>query len=237
LPAPWDSVFSVHLAFDMLAAGAALLVTLAMYYWWLAEAGQRIERAGPLYPVALLAGAAVGGFGAGTLNLWLSGEAGIARSVVGALAGAIAGVELFKHRRGIKESTGLLFVAGLATSIMVGRWGCFLSGLDDYTHGTPTALPWGHDFGDGVSRHPVQLYESAVMALFLLVTFALIVKRNRFFLANGFYLFVLVYASQRFAWEFLKPYASVLGPFNLFHLICAALIIYSLVMLARECSE
>ena len=28
------------------------------------------------------------------------------------------------------------------------------------------ALPWGHDFGDGVPRHPVQLYESAAMAAF-----------------------------------------------------------------------
>ena len=34
------------------------------------------------------------------------------------------------------------------------------------TYGTPTALPWGVDFGDGVPRHPVQLYEAATMAAF-----------------------------------------------------------------------
>ena len=27
--------------------------------------------------------------------------------------------------------------------------------------------------------------------------------------------------AQRFLWEFLKPYQTLLGPFNLFHFICA----------------
>ena len=76
-------------------------------------------------PLALLAGAAAGGFGAGTLNLWLSGAPGIGRSIVGALAGAILAVELFKRWRGIAGSTGLIFVPAFATSVVVGRWGCF----------------------------------------------------------------------------------------------------------------
>ena len=49
---------------------------------------------------------------------------------------------------------------------------------------------------------------------------------------HGFYLLVLVYAGQRFIWEFLKPYGALLGPFNLFHFICAGLMIYSLAMMA-----
>ena len=36
----------------------------------------------------------------------------------------------------------------------------------------------------------------------------------------GFHLFVGAYAAQRFPWEFIKPYGTVIGPFNLFHLIC-----------------
>lgn len=208
-------------------------MTLFVYQWRLKGAGKKIDSAGPLYAVALLTGAAVGGFGAGTLNLWLSGAPGIGRSIAGALAGAIVAVELFKRWRGIAGSTGLIFVPAFATSVVVGRWGCFLAGLGDETHGTPTALPWGHDFGDGVLRHPVQLYESFTMLVFLLAALVLIGRRNAFFMRNGFYLLVLVYAGQRFLWEFLKPYGTVAGPFNLFHLICAGLVIYSLAMMAR----
>ena len=208
-------------------------MTLFVYNWRLKAAGQKIDSAGPLYGVALLAGAAIGGFGAGTLNLYLSGAPGIGRSIVGALAGAIAAVEIFKRARGISGSTGLIFVPAFATSVVVGRWGCFLAGLSDETHGTPTALPWGHDFGDGIQRHPVQLYESFTMLAFLVVALVLIGRRNAVFMRNGFYILVLVYAGQRFLWEFLKPYGAVVGPFNLFHLICAGLVIYSLTMMAR----
>jgi phosphatidylglycerol:prolipoprotein diacylglycerol transferase len=223
----------IHTLFDLLAACAALGMTLFVYNWRLKEAGRKIDSAGPLYGVALLAGAAIGGFGAGTLNLYLSGEPGIGRSIVGALAGAIMAVEIFKRARGIAGSTGLIFVPAFATSVVVGRWGCFRAGLSDETHGTPTTLPWGHDFGDGIPRHPVQLYESFTMLAFLVVALVLIGRRDAFFMRNGFYLLVLVYAGQRFLWEFLKPYGAVVGPFNLFHLICAGLVIYSIAMMAR----
>lgn len=224
----------VHTVFDILAAVTAMTVTVIVYRWRLAAAGQKIETAGPGYAAALLLGAVAGGFGAGTLNLWLSGEAGIGRSIVGALAGAILAIELFKRARGIRGSTGLIFVPAFATSVVIGRWGCFLSGLADQTYGTPTTLPWGHDFGDGIMRHPVQLYESFTMLAFLLAALVLIGRRNRFFMANGFYLLVLVYAAQRFVWEFLKPYADILGPFNLFQLICAGLVIYALAMMRER---
>lgn len=223
----------IHTLFDLLAAASAFAMTAALYRWRLAEAGQRIERAGALYALALVAGAAIGGFGAGTLNLWLSGVPGVGRSIVGALAGAIAAVELFKAARGIRGSTGLIFVPAFATSVTVGRWGCFLSGLEDQTHGTATALPWGHDFGDGILRHPVQLYESFAMAAFLGLAVALIARRQPWFMRHGFYALAGFYGAQRFAWEFLKPYAAVAGPFNLFHLLCAGLVVYSLAMIGR----
>jgi prolipoprotein diacylglyceryltransferase len=224
---------SIHLLFDFLAASSALAMTALVYRWRLGAAGEKIENAGPLYAVALVCGAAAGGFGAGTLNLWLSGQPGIGRSIVGALAGAIFAVELFKRLRGIKGSTGIIFVPAFATSVMIGRWGCYLTGLEDNTHGTPTGLPWGHDFGDGVLRHPVQLYESLVMGGFLAVALYLLWLRSPFFMRNGFYLMVMVYAGQRFLWEFLKPYETLAGPFNLFHFICVGLVIYSARMIAK----
>ena len=111
------------------------------------------------------------------MNLWLSGTAMVARSIVGALAGAIAAIELFKWWRGVRGSTGLIFVPAFATTVVVGRWGCFFAGLGDETHGSPSTLPWAVDLGDGVLRHPVQLYESFSMLAFLcaaLLSYALL---------------------------------------------------------------
>jgi phosphatidylglycerol:prolipoprotein diacylglycerol transferase len=223
----------IHTLFDMLAAVASLGVTAFCLRWRLADAVARIEAGGAGYVVALIGGAALGGYGLGSLNMLVSGTPMVARSILGALAGAIVAIELFKWWRGMTGSTGLIFVPAFTTTVVVGRWGCFLAGLPDETHGTATALPWGVDMGDGIARHPVQIYESLTMALFLAVALALIGQRNGWFMRNGFYVLVLVYAGQRFCWEFLKPYGAVVGPFNLFHLVCAGLVAYAVVMIRR----
>ncbi len=222
---------TIHTQFDIVAAIAAATMTVVCYLWRLDDAAARIERAGIGYVVALVVGAAIGGYAAGTTNLWLSREPGVARSIVGALTGAIVAIEVYKRAFRISGSTGLLFVPAFATTVTIGRWGCFYEGLTDHTHGCPTTLAWGHDFGDGIARHPVQLYESAAMAAFLVYCLVMLARRDPFFMRNGFYLMVLWYAGQRFAWEFFKPYALLVGPLNLFHLICVGLMIYSVAMM------
>ena len=222
----------VHLVFDLLAAALAFLAAWGAHRWRVAgTAGFARIDAG--YGLALVAGAALGGYGLGTANLWLSATPGIGRSILGALAGAIAAIEIYKARHGIKGSTGLIFVASFPVSVAVGRIGCYLAGLPDITHGTATALPWGHDFGDGIARHPVQLYESAAMTAFLAYAARAAHRRDPVFLKNGFYLMIGFYAAQRFLWEFLKPYAPVFGPLNLFHLVCLGLLAYAAIMMAR----
>lgn len=220
-----------HSFFDLLASLCSMGMTVFIYRWRLSAAMAKIEHAGFGYAVALLLGAAIGGYGFGTLNLWLTDIAGFGRSIVGALAGGIAGIEIYKSQRGIKGSTGIVFVPAFATTVVVGRWGCYFAGLADETYGTPTTLPWAVDLGDSILRHPVPLYESFSMLAFLIVALMLLAKRNAWFMANGFYMLVLFYAVQRFVWEFLKPYATVLGPFNLFHLVCVGLACYALFMM------
>lgn len=88
------------------------------------------------------------------------------KTIVGGLLGGVLAVEGAKVALGIRRSTGDLFVAPLITGMVLGRIGCFLSGVSDGTHGAPTALPWGMDLGDGVPRHPAALYEIG----FLLIT-------------------------------------------------------------------
>ncbi len=228
----------VHLLFDLLAASASLLLTIVVYRWRIHETGTNVlEEAGSGYAAALLCGAVAGGFGFGTLNLWLSGIPGFGRSILGAFAGAILAIEFFKRWKGISGSTGLIFVAGFSASVAVGRWGCYFAGLSDHTYGTPSGLPWARDFGDGIMRHPVQAYEALSMALFLVVALACLARRERHFMLHGFYLAAGFYAAQRFVWEFLKPYAVVLGPLNVFHFLCLGLMLYAGLMMKRGSNE
>jgi prolipoprotein diacylglyceryltransferase len=183
------------------------------------------------YLAALVVGGALGAFGLGTLNTMLAGQVGLSRSIEGALAGAILAVELYKWRTGLAGRTAALFALPLALGIGVGRIGCFLAGLDDFTYGTPTTLPWGHDFGDGVLRHPVQLYESAGMTLFALAYLWPLLRRDRNIIDNGFAPLVLWYGVERFGLEFLKPYPAVLAGLTVFQIVCIGLVLYALILL------
>jgi hypothetical protein len=72
------------------------------------------------------------------------------------------------------------------------------------------------------------------MAAFLLVFLFLFRRGHPLATRAGFYFFIGVYAGQRFLWEFLKPYGTVLGPFNLFHLVSLWLIAYAVLFGRRE---
>ena len=220
----------LHVGFDVLAWAAAAL----SFIWLTRYAGVHFppSRSHDFpYLAALMFGAGVGAVVFGTANLWLSQQQGFGRSIEGAVAGGILAVELYKRSASITERTGARFALPFAVGVAVGRIGCFLAGLDDFTHGSPTTLPWGIDFGDGVLRHPVQLYESAAMAAFALVYVMAALRGKAFVIENGFYLAVGFYGVQRFAWEFIKPYGPLIGPFTLFHLLSAAMLAYAALMI------
>ena len=132
------------------------------------------------------------------------------KTIVGGLLGGWAGVEFTKKRVGLTPSTGDAFVWPLALGTAIGRLGCFFTGLSDHTYGVATSLPWGVDFGDGITRHPTQLYESAFV-LSLATTISLGARgralpdggRFRFYF-GGYFLF-------RFFIEFIKPRFELLA--------------------------
>ena len=103
------------------------------------------------------------------------------KTIVGALLGGWIAVECTKRALGIRRSTGDLYVLPLVVGIALGRVGCFLAGLEDGTHGLATSLPFGLEFGDGVARHPVRLYEILGLGLIALV----LVRRPAFLRAEG----------------------------------------------------
>jgi phosphatidylglycerol:prolipoprotein diacylglycerol transferase len=145
------------------------------------------------------------------------------KTIVGGLIGGIFAVELAKRLIGEKRSTGDLFAAPLALGIAIGRIGCFLTGLADHTYGTPTSLPWGVDFGDGIPRHPTQLYES----VFALVLFTFLWRMTRRTHASGdaFKVFMVSYMSWRLVIDYLKPEARIAGLSGI-QWACVAMLLY-----------
>jgi len=69
------------------------------------------------------------------------------------------------------------------------------------------------------------------MAAFALVYVLAVLRGNGFVIEKGFYLTVGFYGAQRFAWEFIKPYGALVGPFTLFHLLSAAIFVYAALMI------
>jgi phosphatidylglycerol---prolipoprotein diacylglyceryl transferase len=178
----------------------------------------------------IIAAAAVGAlFGSRVLGLleqspklnlsWSSFLLPGGKTIVGGLLGGWIAVELIKRLRGIRSRTGDLFAVPLCLGIATGRIGCFLAGLADDTYGAPTSLPWAIDFGDGIPRHPTQLYE----IVFLLVLAVILRRYNRRPHPEGatFRLFLAAYLSWRFLIDFIKPQPLVLG-LNLIQWSCLA---------------
>jgi prolipoprotein diacylglyceryl transferase len=150
-------------------------------------------------------------------EIWLSG-----RTITGGLIGGKLGAVLIKKKFGIRERKGNYFAPAVAIGVMIGRIGCFCRGC---CYGKPTSLPFGTDFGDGIYRHPTQLYE----ALFMLGMFLYLEKRRRNDHQRPGYLFkllMLAYFTFRFFIEFIRAETVVLAGMTAFQLISVIVALY-----------
>lgn len=179
-------------------------------YWSVARAQPRPPRATDRWLLAAcaIAGAAVGSKGLHVLEhlpaLWRQGAPAdwlVGKSVLGGLVGGTLAVEAGKRAIGWQPSTGDAWVPAIALGLIIGRAGCQMSGLWDQTYGTPTALPWGWDYGDGARRHPVALYEMALVGLAWLGVARWRVRAP----GARFSAFLAAYCAIRLALDFLKP--------------------------------
>jgi phosphatidylglycerol---prolipoprotein diacylglyceryl transferase len=125
------------------------------------------------------------------------------KTIVGALLGATFGVEVTKKLLKIETATGDVFAYPLIMGTAIGRIGCFLTGLSDQTYGTKTSLPWGVDFGDGIYRHPTQLYE--VIFLGVLLIYLRYREHQPMLPGDLFRFYMICYLSFRWLIDFIKP--------------------------------
>ncbi|MGE0323733.1 MAG: prolipoprotein diacylglyceryl transferase [Polyangiaceae bacterium] len=135
------------------------------------------------------------------------------RTITWGLAGGYLGVEVAKLVAGVRHKTGDGFAAPVAASIAVGRLGCFHAGC---CFGRATDLPWAVRFGDGVARHPTQLYEFAFHATAaVLLTLA---ARRGLFRTQLIKLYLMAYMLWRIATELLRPEPRVLWGLTFYQL-------------------
>ena len=179
--------------------------------------------------------ALIGGIVGAKIPIWLENYRAIStalpapdvlfpgRTIVGGLIGGTISVILVKRYLGIKGRMGNLFAPAVAAGLAVGRIGCFMGGC---CYGIPTSLPWGVDFGDGVPRHPTQLYEAAfALGIFIYLKYT---KNKKKSLPPGilFDLFLNSYFLFRFMVEFIRVHPPVIFGLTMYQLFSLAALLY-----------
>jgi prolipoprotein diacylglyceryltransferase len=217
-----------HWIFETLA----YFIGFRIYLYYRKRAGDHLTTGDRLW---IVAAAAVGAALGSKLLYWLENPeltlqnwhnpfylmAG--KTIVGGLIGGLLAVEFAKKWLGITRRTGDVFAVPLALAIAIGRIGCFLSGIGDETYGSETALPFGIDFGDGVRRHPTQLYEIGFLLLLAIYLWLLSRKPHRE--GDLFKTFMVAYLGFRLVVDFIKP-GYFLGGLTAIQWACFAMLLY-----------
>ncbi|MBU0459072.1 prolipoprotein diacylglyceryl transferase [Patescibacteria group bacterium] len=150
------------------------------------------------------------------LSVLLSG-----RTIVGGLIGGTFAVWAMKKKLGIKRRIGNAIAPAASLGIAIGRIGCFLRGC---CYGKQTNLAWGVDFGDGIFRHPTQIYES-IFCLILFFYFLWALKKPQ---KDGvlFRQFMVLYLIFRFLVEFIRVEPQILWGLTGFQYAALLIVVY-----------
>src|SRR5215469_3911281 len=232
-----DTQIHPHLFFELLAYAVAIAAYLSLRRRF----GDSVST--PLRWVVITAAVAGGAIGSKVL-FWLEDPRLTlqnihnpayltgGKTIVGALVFGLLAVELMKRHVGILPSTGDLYPIPLALGIAIGRIGCFLTGLSDNTYGTATTLPWGVNFGDGISRHPTQLYEMVFLVVLMPLLYRIMQKipdsspESRFRSGDAFKVFMVAYLTFRLLCDFIKPYPRIFLGLGGIQWACVVVLLY-----------
>jgi phosphatidylglycerol:prolipoprotein diacylglycerol transferase len=204
-----------------------IIAGVVLYYWYARKQNKLGEKTFYL-ALAAFFGAAIGAKlpiwimnfpliieNIGNLPLLLGG-----RTILGGLIGGTIAVNITKKYIGVTEKRGNIFVPSIALGAAIGRIGCFLQGC---CYGIATTLPWGINFGDGILRHPTQLYEIIFFMGFFLYAIKSIGKS-----APGqlFENFILTYFTFRFFEEFLRQNSFFVFRLSIYQVISLTVVLY-----------
>ncbi len=141
-------------------------------------------------------------------NRWIILATG--KSIIGALLGGYAAVEIAKRSLGYNTTTGDWFAVIVPLGIMLGRVGCIMHGccLGDVCE------PSWFTMNDsrGVARWPAAAVELIFNAIMLCA--ALLLKRFKILPGQHFHIYLVAYGIFRFAHEFLRDTPRIIGPFS-----------------------
>ncbi len=151
--------------------------------------------------------------------------------IPGAVIGGLVALYWYTHKHKLSMLTWMDIIApGLVLAQAIGRWGNF---FNQELYGAPSKLPWAiyidpahrlPGFENFSTYQPLFLYEfiwNVANATFLLW----LGRRHADRLKNGdlFALYVLIYASGRFALEFLRLDKATIGTIDVNQIIMAVL--------------
>ncbi len=229
--------FSFHALFDIIAYSTGIIT-----YFIIGKFFNENERP-PLYNIIVVLGALIfGGLFARIIpeledgliqpfsNIIKSIQEG-GKSIAGGFLGGILGVKIVKLiiPKNLYQSNDLnigdQIILPFTLAFIIGRIGCFLSGVHDNTHGKPTNTQWGFDYGDFTLRHPVQLYEIA--GIILLAAFLLIFWKKITPYGLRFRIFVFFFFLNRFIIEFYGIHPTPYWGMSIYQICCIVGMIWS----------
>jgi phosphatidylglycerol---prolipoprotein diacylglyceryl transferase len=204
-----------------------LIVGLAVYYY-LARTEKKVNENSFYVLMAGLLGGVIGA----KLPMWIINYRLIiesfpditpllsGRTITGGLIGGTLAVMYVKYKLKIKDKKGNLFAPAIAIGVAIGRIGCLFKGC---CYGIATSLPLGVDFGDGIPRHPTQIYE---IIFFLLMFVFLMVKRETAKPGQLFYWLMNSYFIFRFFEEFIREEPTLFLGLTIFQYISIVALIF-----------
>jgi len=156
----------------------------------------------------------------GEENMWLHLATG--KTIVGALLGGYAGVELCKKLMGYKSATGDWFAIIAPVGIILGRIGCLLHGC---CLGNECPAAW-YSIQDsaGVDRWPAVPAEILFNVAFLLIVLVQL-RPNQILPGQHFHIYLVAYGVFRLGHEMVRATPKVIGPMSGYQIASIAMVV------------
>ena len=152
------------------------------------------------------------------------------KSIVGALLGGYAGVEIVKARLGYRRITGDWFAVMVPIPIILGRVGCTFQGC---CPGRACEPAW-YTMADaaGIARWPTAPVELVFNALMLGIV--LVLRHRQTLVGQHFHVYLMAYGLFRFAHEFVRDTPKLAGSISGYQIAALGVALLGGIQFARR---